>query len=142
MGIFTRTDAKPTEPPRYSGLSGLEAADPIELASNVFVRVFADQQSPHVRPEAVLGVLQQLAGVDEVPGMTVRGTLTTPRARYALDPVFLQCVLLWERGLIAGRLSRGSEAYHHIVLLPMGSRALAGEDPDAAVRARIDPQAS
>ena len=142
MGIFTRAAAKSTEPPLYSGIAGLESADPIELASNVFVRVFADRQSPHVRPEAALGVLQQLAGVDEVPGMTVRGTLTTPRAQYALDPVFLQCVLLWERALIAGRHSRGSEAYHHLVVLPMGSRALASENPEAAVRALVDMQAS
>ena len=74
--------------------------------------------------------------------MTVRGTLTTPRARYDLDPVFLQCVLVWERALIAGRLSRGSEAYHHIVLLPMGARALDGAGPEAAVRALIGAPAS
>lgn len=69
--------------------------------------------------------------------MTVRGTLTTPRARYTLDPVFLQCVLVWERALIAGRLSRGSEAYHHLVLLPMGARALADADAVSAVRRLI-----
>ena len=142
MAIFKRTSAVPTEPTVYQGLAGLESADPAELAARVFFGAFAGTESRHVRPEAVLGVLQQLAGVDEVPGMTVRGTLTTPRARYTLDPVFLQCVLVWERALIAGRLSRGSEAYHHLVLLPVGARALAGADPEAAVRALIDAPAS
>ncbi len=142
MGIFTRAEAAPTEPPLYPGLAGLESADPGELATHLFLRVFTSGQSSHVRPEAVLGALQRISGVDEVPGMTVRGTLTTPRARYTLDPVFLQCVLVWERALIAGRLSRGSEAYHHLVLLPMGARALAGADPEAAVRALIDAPAS
>ena len=142
MAIFKRTSAMPTEPAVYHGLAGLESADPAELAVRVFLGAFAGAESRHVRPEAVLGVLQQLSAVDEVPGMTVRGTLTTPRARYALDPVFVQCVLLWERALIAGRLSRGSEAYHHLVLLPMGARALAGADSEAAVRALVDAPAS
>jgi hypothetical protein len=140
MSIFKRADPTPTGPPHYSGLPGLEAADPTDLAVEVFLGVFTIGKSHYVRPEAVLGVLQQLAGMDEIPGITVRGTLTTPRARYSLDPVFLQCVLLWERGLIAGRLSRGSEAYHHIVLLPRGSRALASTDPDTELRLLIRPQ--
>jgi hypothetical protein len=135
MAIFKRTSAVATEPAVYPGVAGLESADPAELAARVFLSTFSGAESRHVRPEAVLGVLQQLAGVDEVPGMTVRGTMTTPRAKYGLDPVFVQCVLLWERALVAGRLSRGSEAYHHIVLLPRGSRALAGDEPAAAVRA-------
>jgi hypothetical protein len=138
MAIFKRAEATPTEPPVYDGLAGLESADPTELATRVFLGAFSDSPSHHVRPEAVLGVLQQLAGVSEVPKMTVRGMLTTPTARYALDPVLVQCVLLWERALIAGRLSRGSEAYHHLVLLPTGSRALAGAEPASVVRSLID----
>ncbi|KQZ09620.1 hypothetical protein ASD23_15610 [Agromyces sp. Root1464] len=142
MAIFKRTPAVPTVPTVYQGLAGLESAVPAELAARVFLGAFAGAESRHVRPETVLGILQRLSGVDEVPGMTVRGTLTTPRARYALDPVFVQCVLLWERALIAGRLSRGSEAYHHLVLLPMGARALVGADPEAAVRTLLDLSAS
>lgn len=138
MAIFKRTSAVPTEPAVYQGMAGLESADPAELAARVFLRTFSGAETRHVRPETVLGVLQQLAGVDEVPSMTVRGTLTTPRARYALDPVFVQCVLLWERALIAGRLSRGSEAYHHLVLLPAGARALAAAQPESTVRQLID----
>ena len=99
MAIFKRTPAVPTVPTVYQGLAGLESAVPAELAARVFLGAFAGAESRHVRPETVLGILQRLSGVDEVPGMTVRGTLTTPRARYALDPVFVQCVLLWERAL-------------------------------------------
>ncbi|MBM7832589.1 hypothetical protein JOE59_003294 [Agromyces cerinus] len=52
MGIFTRAEAAPTEPPLYPGLAGLESADAGELATQLFLRVFAVGQSSHVRPEA------------------------------------------------------------------------------------------
>lgn len=141
MGMFRSRDkdTSPVGEPLYAGLAGLYAADPGELAVELFVRLFATDQEPHYRPEAALGVLQGLGGVDEVPAITVRGTMTTPRAKYSLDPLYVQCVLLWERGLVAGRLSRGSEAYHHLVLLPRGFQALGSADPAAALRRAILP---
>jgi hypothetical protein len=141
MAIFRNRDkdASPAEEPLYAGLAGMYAADPGELAAELFIRLFATDQKPHYRPEAALGILQRLGGVDEVPAITVRGTMTTPRAKYSLDPLYVQCVLLWERGLVAGRLSRGSEAYHHLVLLPRGLQVLSGADPAAALRRAVQP---
>lgn len=128
MRISWHDDEAPAEPPIYEGLAGLAAADPAELAARAFVRVFSAGQPPHYRPEAVLGILQQFAGLNEIPGATVRGIMTSPGARYSLDPLYLQCVLLWERGLLAGRLSRG-DSHHHVVLLPRGWRALTEAKP-------------
>jgi hypothetical protein len=144
MGIFggRNKDRSSVEEPLYDGIAGMSAADPGELAVHVFVRLFAPEQGAHYRPEAALGVLQGLGGVHEIPGITVRGTLTKPSARYSLDPLYVQCVLLWEQGLVAGRLSRGSEAHHHLVLLPRGFHALSSADPAAALRrAVLPPQA-
>jgi hypothetical protein len=141
MGIFRSKDkdASPAEEPLYAGLAGMYTADPGELAVQVFLRLFAPDQKSHHRPEAALGVLQRLGGVDEIPAIIVRGTMATPRAKYSLDPLYVQCVLLWERGLVAGRLSRGSEAHHHLVLLPRGLQALGSSDPAAALRRAVQP---
>lgn len=140
MGLFRRSEAVSPEPRLYEGFAGLEAAEPIDLAVNVLLRLFPRGDGAHYRPETVLGVIQDLADISEVPGVTVRGTITTPRARYALDPFYLQCVLIWEHALLAGRLSRGSEAYHHIVLLPRGHRALTSASPEEELRALIQAQ--
>lgn len=143
MGIFRSksTDKSPVEEPLYEGLAGLNAADPVELAVQVFVRLFATEQGTHYRPEAALGVLQQLGGFHEIPGIIIRGTMGTPTARYSLDPLYVQCALLWEQGLVAGRLSRGSEAHHHLVLLPRGFQALGSVDAAAALRTILSPPA-
>lgn len=134
MGLFTRADAEPTEPARYDGVAGLESADPVELAATVFLSVFTVGPSKHFNPADVLRALQRLCGIDEVPPEAIRRILAKPGDRYSLDPLYLQCVLLWERALLAARLSRGGEARHHLVLLPEGSRALADPEAESALR--------
>lgn len=105
MGFFTRADAEPTEPARYDGVAGLESADPVELAATVFLSVFTAGPSKHFNPADVLRALQRLCGIDEVPSEAIRRILAKPGDTYSLDPLYLQCVLLWERALLAARLS-------------------------------------
>lgn len=140
MGIFNRGEKAETGPPVYGGIDGLRSADPVELAVVVFLEVFTGEEQAHHRPEAVLGALQRLSGHDEVPSSAIRGILTKPGARYSLDAILLQCVLVWERGLVAGRLSRGSEANHHIVLLPQGRRVQQDSDPAGLLRRSLTGQ--
>ncbi|MGV8886167.1 MAG: hypothetical protein ACOH1T_11350 [Microbacteriaceae bacterium] len=131
------TQPPPNHAPLYAGLPGMAAADPAELALQVFLRVFTPSGT-HFDVETVHGVLQDLSGQREITGRDVRAVFAMAETFEPLDPFYLQCMLIWERSLIAARLTRGRDhTWSYLVLLPRGWQALVSPNPTEAVRTLI-----
>lgn len=131
------------ELPRYAGLTGLRAADPVELAVALFEAVFATVNMDRpFRPVGELNfALAELSGVRSPRrGLMVWLGLATD-APSALTPYAVQSKLIWERALIVGSgLSNDRPKGTPLILLPRGEELRRSMEPVLTLRSWLtDP---
>lgn len=120
--------------PRFAGPEGLWNADPVELATALFLQAFTPiggEALPSRRIELLNDDLAALCGIG-LPAMRVR----TAQPLAMLSQLALDCVLIWERARVAARHTGGGGPIVNssAEMLRMGTVVLQSADPVATMR--------
>ncbi len=109
-------------------LEQLSAADLADVAAQLFATTFR----PGVKsPQAFRNVRNDLS---KMAGLGRLGVFTTAEPSYVIA---LECTLLWERALLAARISAGDSATLYVHLLRRGEAIRTSPDPHGAARAAL-----
>jgi hypothetical protein len=128
----------PVRPAAYAGFEGLYRADAVQLATDVFLQVFAGASvGAPVRDAArVDEIVAWLAGVPLNTGLLGTADLHTWQL---LQPYVLETVCLWEQARVAStRTTGGDHARTLCCLLKRGEHVLGSADPRRTMRELLD----